>query len=91
VIVILRFIFPKLILSIHLNDRGRLSHNLYKHGIFAELISMNCHFNFNLFNGLYIGSKNLKKDNYRGKIKIRFFGLGIEIKIKEKSASSVQD
>ncbi|WP_346887498.1 hypothetical protein [Clostridium sp. UBA1056] len=35
--------------------------------------------------------KILKKNNYRGKIKIRFFGLGIEIKIKEKSASSVQD
>lgn len=52
---------------------------------------MNYHFDFNLFNGLYLSSKNLKKNNYRGKIKIRFFCLGIEIKIKEKSASSVQD
>ncbi|WP_346914619.1 hypothetical protein [Clostridium sp.] len=50
---------------------------------------MNYH--FNLFNGLYLGSKNLKKNNYRGTVKIRFFGLGIEIKIKEKSASSTQD
>jgi hypothetical protein len=61
VIVILRFIFPKLILSIHLNDRGGLSHNLYKHGIFAELMSMDCHFDFNLFNGLYLGSKIFKE------------------------------